>query len=126
MFLVGKARTRDDLLDFNIRNDEGKAILGDLKSGYLNSFGAFIVKDCDRQKLQSCQSMEELYLVMGSQAQFQAKVTEFDEKNMFLIQLYQHHLKTLEKYLLEAEKGLLSNLEPLTEVLYWRKTSGKK
>ena len=31
----------DDLLDYNIRNHEGKAILGDMKSGYLNSFGEF-------------------------------------------------------------------------------------
>ena len=41
--LLGQLFQRsDDLLDYDIRNDEGKAILGDLKSGYLNSFGAFI------------------------------------------------------------------------------------
>ena len=37
--ILGKLFQRsDDLLDYNIRNHEGKDILGDLKSGYLNFF----------------------------------------------------------------------------------------
>ena len=50
--LLGQLFQRsDDLLDYDIRNNEGKAILGDLKSGYLNSFGAFICKGMSRQQI---------------------------------------------------------------------------
>jgi octaprenyl-diphosphate synthase len=125
--LLGQLFQRgDDLLDFNIRNDEGKAILGDLKSGYLNSFGAFVAKDCDREKLSKCKTLEELYIVIGSEDKFKLRVKEFDEKNIFLIQLYQHHLTNLEKYLSESEKSLIPKLHPLTDILYWRKVGGKK
>ncbi len=43
----------DDLLDFDIRNYEGKALLGDLKSGYLNSFAVFLMKDLMASKRSS-------------------------------------------------------------------------
>ena len=50
--LLGQLFQRsDDLLDYDIRNDEGKAILGDLKSGYLNSFGAFVASDMSRPEI---------------------------------------------------------------------------
>ena len=58
----------DDLLDFDIRNAENKAILGDLKSGYLNSFGAFLCRDLSsdiRLKLQKIQSLEEVFRILG-------------------------------------------------------------
>ena len=53
----------DDLLDFDVRNDEGKAALGDLKSGYLNSFGAFLSTEfTEEQKasLRACQTLAEV------------------------------------------------------------------
>ena len=121
--LLGQLFQRgDDLLDFNVRNDEGKALLGDLTSGYLNSFGAFIAPTADRQQMKNCKSMNDFYNLVGSEQIFQAKVEEFDEKNKFLIQLYSHHLTSLEKYLKPEEKSLLKMLEPLTDILYWRKT----
>ena len=50
--LLGQLFQRsDDLLDYDIRNDEGKAILGDLKSGYLNSFGAYVCQGKSRQEI---------------------------------------------------------------------------
>src|ERR1700722_17335261 len=53
----------DDLLDFDIRNDEGKAVLGDLRAGYLNSFGAFLARgfnEAKKQQLKSCEDLEQV------------------------------------------------------------------
>lgn len=114
----------DDLLDFDIRNFEGKAILGDLKSGYLNSFGAFLTRSWSadaREKLKSIRTLPELYALCEGKEKFVVRVNEFDEGNLFLIQLYQHHLQTLTQFLSENEKPLLQQLQPLSEVLYWRK-----
>lgn len=123
--LLGQLFQRsDDLLDFDIRNSEGKAVLGDLKSGYLNSFGAFACQEfsnADRKKLKGIEKLEDFYQFLGGKDQFDAKVRQFDEKNIFLIDLYQHHLKTLEQFLDPSEKNLLKKLEPLTEILYWRR-----
>lgn len=123
--LLGQLFQRsDDLLDFDIRNDEGKAILGDLKSGYLNSFAAFATRGLnatDRAKLKNVQTLEDFHAVLGGKINFDQVVKDFDEKNIFLIQLYQHHLKTLKGFLSESEMSLLGKLEPLTEILYWRR-----
>lgn len=123
--LLGQLFQRsDDLLDFNIRNHEGKAVLGDLKSGYLNSFAAFACQDfssLERKKLKGLQTLEDFYQILGGKDKFDQKVKEFDEKNMILIELYHHHIQTLSQFLDASEKGLLKKLEPLTEILYWRR-----
>lgn len=123
--LLGQLFQRsDDLLDYDIRNSEGKAVLGDLKAGYLNSFAAFATRSIpasERQSLKNAKTLEDFYAILGGKDKFDQAVKEFDEKNIFLIQLYQHHLKTLSHYLSEDEKALLGKLEPLTEILYWRR-----
>ncbi len=123
--LLGQLFQRsDDLLDFNIRNHEGKAVLGDLKSGYLNSFAAFACQDfssAQRKKLKGIQTLEQFYEVLGGKDQFDRKLEQFDEINSSMIELYHHHLKTLSQFLDGSEKDLLKKLEPLTEVLYWRR-----
>lgn len=123
--LLGQLFQRsDDLLDYDIRNNEGKAVLGDLKSGYLNSFAAFATRGLsgeNRQKLKGAQTLADFHACLGGKDVFDKSVQEFDEKNIFLIQLYQHHMKTLSRYLAEDEKSLLKQLEPLTEILYWRR-----
>jgi octaprenyl-diphosphate synthase len=124
--LLGQLFQRsDDLLDFNIRNDEGKAILGDLKSGYMNSFAAFATQELSveqRAKLNKCETLEDFQNAIGGRAKFDAKVAEFDKKNEFLIQLYHHHLQNLKSYLKPEELKILDSLSPLTDILYWRKT----
>ena len=126
--LLGQLFQRsDDLLDFNIRNHENKAVLGDLKSGYLNSFAAFMSQTWSqefRSKLKEIRTIEELYNLNGGKEKFLEVVKRFDDKNIFLIQVYQHHLKTVEKFLIGEEVNLLKKLEPLTEILYWRKKPG--
>jgi len=121
--LLGQLFQRgDDLLDFNVRNDEGKAVMGDLQAGYLNSFGVFAAKESDRTQLKTCKTLTQFYHCVGGETIFWKKVSDFDEQNKFLIQLYRHHVTNLEKYLLPEEKHLLKKLEPLTDILYWRKS----
>ena len=127
--LLGQLFQRsDDLLDFDIRNDEKKAILGDLKSGYLNSFAAFCAQDRepqDREKMKSCRSLADFYSWLGSEELFKQKVQEFDQKNQFLIELCLHKLQNLEKHLGESQKSLIANLSPIPEFLYWRRKPAK-
>jgi octaprenyl-diphosphate synthase len=119
----------DDLLDYDIRNDEGKAVLGDLKSGYLNSFGAFISAGMSRSQLDSLvksKTLDEVYKVFSTDValgreHFMKKVDDFDAVNVKLIELYDHHLDNLSKLLSGDEKKLIKNLKPLTEILYWRR-----
>lgn len=119
----------DDLLDYDVRNEEGKAILGDLKSGYLNSFGSFITQELSSSELAKFQravSMSDVYRCFSADSEkgkniLLQKLAEFDELNVKLIDLYAHHLANLEKHLKADEKKLISYLKPLTEVLYWRR-----
>ncbi len=119
----------DDLLDYDIRNDEGKAVLGDLKSGYLNSFGSFLARGMNKPQLQQMvksQTLLELQLCFSDDVEkakqiILQKATAFDELNLKLIDLYNHHLENLDKQLMGKEKKLIQNLRPLTEILYWRR-----
>lgn len=111
----------DDLLDYDIRNDEKKAILGDLKSGYLNSFGAFLVVDLPKKNIDDlirAQTMAEFYQALGSKKTFDLKLTEFDQANQKMIEVYHHYCQKLESKL---GAGLVKELRPLPDLLYWRK-----
>lgn len=113
----------DDLLDYDIRNDEGKAILGDLKSGYLNSFGAYVSRGMSRAQIDQMvksSNLEDYYkCFVHGEADFKAFVVKFDADNEKMIQLYEHHLVQLEKKVQKPE--LIKSLKPLTEILYWRR-----
>jgi len=113
----------DDLLDFDVRNDEGKAVLGDLKSGYLNSFGVFLTHELPedrRQAVFKSQSLGELKSIVG-EAHFDARLAEFDRINADLIALYDHQMKRLEAMLPEKNRAVIGELQPLSKLLYWRK-----
>lgn len=111
----------DDLLDFNVRNHEGKILLGDLKSGYFNSFASFATEDLGseiRRGLKKIETIEQFYTCLGGRTKFDQKLAEFDELNLKKIELYQHHVGTLEK---KMGSDLANKLKPLTNILYWRK-----
>lgn len=113
----------DDLLDFDIRNDEDKALLGDLKSGYLNSFGAYLSRDFDsakRQILRECQTLDQVKTLVGLD-EFNKTVNGFDEMNRQIIELYEHKARSLEKYLKDVERGLINDLIGLPSILYFRR-----
>jgi len=113
----------DDLLDFDIRNHEGKAILGDLKSGYMNSFATFITRhmaEKEKAQFRVCQNMNDVYQLFG-QDQFFNLLNDFDEHNKRVIELYNHHCDELTKELPEEFRNLISELRALPHILYWRK-----
>ncbi len=113
----------DDLLDFDVRNYEAKAVLGDLKSGYLNSAGVFLldgVKDSSFDRAVESQSLGQLINTI-SQGHFDKRLSEFDEKNQQLIDLYAHLNDQLKEMLNSEQKSLHDQLEPLGRLLYWRK-----
>lgn len=113
----------DDLLDFDVRNYENKAVLGDLKSGYLNSFGVFLSRDLApelRQAAFRAQSLGELKSVV-TESHFEARLAAFDRLNIVLIDLYEHQLERLRALLPEASRPIVDELLPLSKPLYWRK-----
>lgn len=119
----------DDLLDFDVRNYENKAVLGDLKSGYLNSFGVFLTRELPADKKSSVlksQSLGELKSLVGEKY-FEERLTAFDRGNISMIELYDHQVKRLPELLknLEGRSGLgpllVSELLPLSKPIYWRK-----
>ena len=112
----------DDLLDFDVRNREGKAVLGDLKSGYLNSFGVFLLQEASSERREAflrAQSLGEVISVLG-QKNFDERLKEFDRINGSLIDLYDHQLERLDGFLAASEMPLLAELRPLPRPLYWR------
>lgn len=125
----------DDLLDYDIRNDEGKAILGDLKSSYLNSFGAFVSEGWSRPQLDrmvKVRDMNGFYLLFSDdlekgKAAFLKKVSEFDLLNQGKIDLYHHYVSELKPILIEEDLApshvdqFLETINTLPELLYFRK-----
>lgn len=127
----------DDLLDYDVRNNEGKAVLGDLKSGYLNSFGAFLchgrIEKLDRKAIDNfvkAQSLSELHGALGGQKNFDLALSEFDGLNTKLIQMYHHHVVASKESLVEMnvlndgeESARLwaAAMDSLPDLLYWRK-----
>lgn len=113
----------DDLLDFDVRNYENKAVLGDLKSGYLNSFGVYLTSELPEDKRQAAfksQSLGELKSIVGEKY-FDERLASFDQMNISLIELYDHQMQRLRVLLPEANRGVVDELLPLSKPLYWRK-----
>lgn len=121
----------DDLLDFDIRNEEGKAILGDLKSGYLNSFAVWVLKDLPPatfKKAVCAQALGEFKSIV-SERHFEIRAAEFDAENSRLIDLYFHRLNDLGQILKQILnqsqesqqiESVLEVLRGLPQPLYWR------
>jgi len=114
----------DDLLDFDIRNHEAKAVLGDLKSGYLNSFAVQLRDTLDtesRKRFYQAQSLGEVQSLIGEK-KFKQCLEEFDSRNQKQIDLYFHYLDLLNARLDEKSRRLIEVLKPLPRLLYWRET----
>lgn len=112
----------DDLLDFDVRNSEGKALLGDLKSGYLNSFAAYLARDfseTQKQALRQSETLDQVKALVGEDV-FNETVQEFDDMNRQVIALYEHKARSLEEFLKPAERGLIHELNGLPSLLYFR------
>lgn len=115
----------DDLLDFDIRNDEGKAILGDLKSGYLNSVSVFLLEGVSADQkagFLKAQTLAEVEAALGTE-HYHRRLKEFDQMNQAVLDLYSHQVERFRKYLKPGEEGLIEDLMPLSKLLYWRRKS---
>ena len=115
----------DDLLDFDVRNEEKKSALVDLKAGYLNSFGSFLKTDLNKKEEEAFKNskiMEDIYALMGKES-FNKKVLEFDEMNKKRIAECKETIFCLEKELLSHQRGLAKSLLEILDLLYWRKKS---
>jgi octaprenyl-diphosphate synthase len=113
----------DDLLDFDVRNYERKAPLGDLKSGYVNSFAAFLSRDFDadkKRRFMDSRDLEELRATVGTEALARA-VERFDALNGQYIELYSHYRERLESLMPGIGSEISKTLKPLPELLYWRR-----
>ncbi len=133
--LLGQLFQRsDDLLDFDIRNDEGKAVLGDLKSGYLNSFGAYISEKWSKQEIDrmiKVRNMNEFYQLFSTDSNqskeiFFQHVDRFDQINLDKINLYNHYVLELKNKLVSRfyENDLFyKTLNSLPDLLYFRRKS---
>ncbi len=115
----------DDLLDFNVRNKESKTVLGDLKSGYLNSFGIFLTRGIEKSlKMDVIQSetIEQIHTLL-SPTYFKKKLKEFDNENEKLIELYFSYLEELFK--INTNIVLKEALFKLPAWLYYRSKNGR-
>lgn len=122
--LLGQLFQRaDDLLDYDVRNHEGKNPLGDLKAGYLNSFAAFALKNQSKEGIRALGNLDDFVGFVGGQQAFEGHVKQFDQQNQFLIQLYEQRCRSVENYLEVKEKNLIPFLLSLPDLLYWRKVS---
>jgi octaprenyl-diphosphate synthase len=117
----------DDLLDFDVRNEEGKALLGDLKSGYLNSFATFLFSEMDSEiktKAIQSESLGQLKAIVREDY-FLKRVDDFDKSNTELIARYHHHLNLVQTHLYKEELPLINQLSKLPDLLYWRNSLAK-
>ena len=112
----------DDLLDFDIRNKEGKTPFKDMAEGYFNSFAVHLSdgkKDNFRSVLKSCRSLREVKKCMGEKG-FKQALCSFDEINEQIIMDCQREIDKLEIRLLKKEQPLIGDLRKWSHEFYWR------
>ncbi|MBY0385994.1 polyprenyl synthetase family protein [bacterium] len=112
----------DDLLDFDIRNNERKNVMGDLQAGYVNSFCAFLFLEKsfeEKTTLSQQTELDSFKHIFGREA-FVEKQKSFDAINTRLIQEYEESLIQLKLYLPKEQSGLIEILQPLSKPIYWR------
>lgn len=109
----------DDLLDFDIRNAEGKTSFTDLKAGYLNLFAIELFKTQElRQKAFEVESIESLYQWISPE-QLQLALQNFDNKNQKLIEIVNAKAIRL-KELCGLNEDFLYFIRTVSEKIYWR------
>lgn len=109
----------DDLLDFNIRNAEGKTFFTDIKAGYLNLFSIVLFDDPKlRKQAFELDSLEQIYELVG-EAKIQQTLKEFDETNQALIEEVIALGSQLQQKC-DLSSDFLEFIKAITPKLYWR------
>ncbi|MDE0119545.1 MAG: polyprenyl synthetase family protein [Bdellovibrionales bacterium] len=113
----------DDLLDFDIRNKENKALFKDMEEGYFNSFAVYLSEGKDphfRSQLRACRSLKEVKVLFRDQ-EFKDILNSFDEENKKKIRDCQNEIEhSLKLKLLKSEQSLIDQLKPWPWRFYWR------
>ncbi len=110
----------DDLLDFNIRNYESKALFIDLKAGFLNSFAIYLFRDLEWSQDYFTISTEEELFKYFSKEDLNLKLNAFDDLNVNLIEEIKN--QTVKLVLSNPELSKLKDMVfKIVSKLYWRK-----
>ena len=112
----------DDLLDFDIRNKEKKAIFKDLSAGFFNSFAVHLIETQDsnlRSTLKTCKSLNQLKKIVGEKI-FKTALSSFDEINQKMILDCENKVLYLKQKIDKDQKALLDYLVKWPKKLYWR------
>ncbi len=116
--LLGSLLQRsDDLLDYNIRNGEGKAYFKDLPSGYFNLFTICLLEGVDaKAKLEAfkCKSIEEL--VSKFDLNIDKTLKSFDEESEGMIKAVRSLIDENKFFSNEFKE----ELKEATSKIYWR------
>ena len=86
-----------------------------------NSFASFVAEDLGsevRRELKKSENLDQFFQFIGGKDVFLRKLEAFDQINQKKIDLYQHHVNTLER---KVGADLARQMRPLTNILYWRK-----
>ena len=111
----------DDLIDFDLRNRENKSVFKDLKEGYLNFFGIYLIQNSNVKKedLLLCRNKKDL-LNLCSEKNLKKIIFEFDKMNKKVIKNCKKNIIRLSPYLDSSQKELICTLNSWVEKLYLR------
>ena len=112
----------DDLLDFDIRNNEKKTAFKDMDAGYFNSFAVYLLENKSndfRAVLKSCRSLKKVKQCVGEE-EFEKILYSFDEMNTQMIKDCQRETDQLMLKLLKTEQSLIDELKKWPARFYWR------
>ncbi len=108
----------DDLLDFNIRNFEGKTYFTDIQSGYFNSFMIEVTKDFSdekKRKVFDFKSLEDFKTYFDTNLENELK--SFDLKSTKILEELKQLILSFNFFNKDFQKDLISGAEKI----YWRK-----
>ena len=117
-------QSADDLLDFDIRNRESKAVFKDMTEGCFNSFAVHLSKNKNnrfKSVLKSCRCLKEVKNLTGEE-EFEKTLSSFDEINKKIIEDCHQEIKKLEGELLKKEHSLVHELQKWPVRFYWRQS----
>ena len=110
----------DDLIDFNVRNNDKKTYLVDIKEKHFNSVACFLLQNSPIQKQKQLQKAKSLSSVHKIFPDFKNKIKAFDRINSELIKKTDQNLQNLQTFLTKKEQKLILHLKSWTYFLYWR------
>lgn len=107
----------DDLLDYNIRNAEGKEYFRDLPSGYFNLFTIHLLENQsveERVRAFSCKTMEELIVMFN--LNIEKTLKDFDEESKVMLSAVIQLIEENKFF----SKDFKEELKASADKIYWR------